>query len=264
MKRSLIAMLLLLVTTMTSAGDDFCGITNTAFQQGEKITFKVFYSVIGLYVDAGTAYVNVTTERLNNRVAYHIVADGYSNPTYDWIFKVRDRYESYIDTHSLKPYKFVRSIDEGGYKKKENVNFDHDTRVASTEKGQVAIPSCVQDVISAVYYARNINYNKYKAGDKIPFSLFIDNEVYQLTIRFMGKETVKTKYGKFNAIKIKPLLIKGSIFEGGEKMNIWISDDANHIPLRVESPITVGSVKVDMMGFGNLRYPLTSKVSTRF
>lgn len=264
MKRSLIAILLLLVTTATSAGDDFCGITNTAFQQGEKITFKVFYSVIGLYVDAGTAYVNVSTERLNSHVTYHIVADGYSNPTYDWIFKVRDRYESYIDTHSLKPYKFVRNVDEGGYKKKENVSFDHDARVASTEKGQIAIPSCVQDVISAVYYARNINYSKYKAGDKIPFSMFIDDEVYQLTIRFMGRETVKTKYGKFNAIKIKPMLIKGSIFEGGEKMNIWISDDANHIPLRVESPITVGSVKVDMMGFGNLRYPLTSKISTRF
>lgn len=264
MKKSLIAILLLLVTTTTSAGDDFCGIVNSTFQKGEKITFKVFYSVIGLYVDAGTAYVNVGVERLNNRYTYHIVADGYSNPTYDWIFKVRDRYESYIDTLTLKPYKFVRNVDEGGYKKKENVVFNHDAKTATTEKGIIPIPACVQDVISSVYYARNIDYNRYKVNDKIPFSMFIDNEVYQLTIRYLGKETVKTKYGKFNAIKIKPLLIKGSIFEGGEKMNIWISDDANHIPLRVESPITVGSVKVDMMGFSNLRYPLTSKISTRF
>ncbi|TAG99585.1 MAG: DUF3108 domain-containing protein [Sphingobacteriales bacterium] len=264
MKKFLIAILLMLVTRSTSAGDDFCGIVNTTFLNGERITFKVFYSVIGLYVDAGTAYVNVGMEKLNNQPTYHIIADGYSNPTYDWIFKVRDRYESYIDTQSLKPYKFVRNIDEGGYKKKENVTFNHNGKSASTEKGQVPIPPCVQDVISAVYYARNIDYNKYKVNDKIPFSLFIDNEVYQLTIRYLGKETVKTKYGKFNAIKIKPLLIKGSIFEGGEKMNIWISDDRNHIPLRVESPITVGSVKVDMMGFNNLRYPLTSKVSTRF
>ena len=264
MKKTLIAILLLLVTTTTSAGDDFCGTINSTFLSGERITFKVYYNVIGIFVDAGTAYVNLNKERFNNKIVYHIVADGYSNPSYDWIFKVRDRYESYIDTLSLRPYKFIRNVDEGGYKKYENVTFNHEAGTAVTEHGVIPIPSCVQDVLSSVYYARNIDYNKYKPNDKIPFSMFIDDEVFQLSIRYLGKETVKTKYGKFKAIKIKPLLIKGNVFEGGEKMTIWVSDDQNHIPLRVESPISVGSVKVDMMGFANLRYPLTSKISTRF
>ena len=121
----------------------------------------------------------------------------------------------------------------------------------------------MQDVISTVYYARNIDFDKYKAEDKIPFSMFIDNEVYDLYIRYLGKEVIKTRYGKFNAHKFKPLLIKGTIFEGGEKMTVWVSDDANHIPLRIESPISVGSVKVDMMGYRNLRFPLTSMISLR-
>jgi hypothetical protein len=82
-----------------------------------------------------------------------------------------------------------------------------------------------------------------------------------LYIKYLGKETVKTKYGKFRAIKFKPLLIKGTIFEGGEKMTVWVSDDPNHIPLRIESPISVGSVKVDMMQYKNLRYPLSSMQS---
>jgi hypothetical protein len=264
MKKTLIAIFMLLVTTTTSAGDDFCGIINSTFLSGERITFKVYYNVIGIYVDAGTAYVNLNKERFNNKIVYHVVADGYSNPSYDWIFKVRDRYESYIDTLSLRPYKFIRNVDEGGYKKYENVTFNHEARTAVTESGVIPIPPCVQDVLSSIYYARNIDYNKYKPNDKIPFSMFIDDEVFQLSIRYIGKETVKTKYGKFRAIKIKPLLIKGNIFEGGEKMTIWVSDDQNHIPLRVESPISVGSVKVDMMGFANLRYPLTSKISTKF
>jgi hypothetical protein len=264
MKKTLIAIMLLLVTTITSAGDDFCGTVNSTFTTGERVTFKVYYSVIGIFVDAGTAYVNLNKERFNNKIVYHVVADGYSNPSYDWIFKVRDRYESYIDTLSLKPYKFIRNVDEGGYKKYENVTFNHEAGTAVTERGVIPIPSCVHDVLSSVYYARNIDYNKYKPNDRIPFSMFIDNEVFQLTIRYIGKETVKTKYGKFRAIKIKPMLIKGSIFEGGEKMTIWVSDDQNHLPLRVESPITVGSVKVDMMGFANLKYPLTSKISTKF
>jgi hypothetical protein len=88
--------------------------------------------------------------------------------------------------------------------------------------------------------------------------MFLDDEVFNMYIRYLGKEDIKTRYGKFRAIKFKPLLIKGTIFEGGEKMTVWVSDDANKIPVRIESPITVGSVKVDMMGYKNLRYPLTS------
>jgi hypothetical protein len=93
--------------------------------------------------------------------------------------------------------------------------------------------------------------------------MFIDNEVFSMYIRYVGRETVKTRYGKFKAIRFKPLLIKGTVFEGGEKMNVWVSDDGNRIPLRVETPLTVGSIKIDMMGYKNLRYPLTSLKNLR-
>jgi hypothetical protein len=93
--------------------------------------------------------------------------------------------------------------------------------------------------------------------------MFLDNEVYNMYIRYLGKEEVKTKYGRFNAIKIKPLLLKGNVFQGGENMTLWVSDDPNHIPVRVESPIVVGSVKVDMMGYRNLRYPLSALKSIK-
>jgi hypothetical protein len=136
--------------------------------------------------------------------------------------------------------------------------FNQSANTAVTKSGVYKVPDCVQDVISAVYCARNIDFNKYKKDDKIPFKMFLDNEVYDMYIRYLGKEEIKTKYGKFRAIKFKPLLLKGTIFEGGEKMNVWVSDDANRIPLRVESPIVVGSVKMDMMSYRNLRYPLSS------
>ena len=93
--------------------------------------------------------------------------------------------------------------------------------------------------------------------------MFLDNEVFNMHIRYLGREEIKTKYGKFNAIKIKPLLLKGTIFEGGENMTVWVSDDANHIPLRVESPIVVGKVKIDMMSYSNLRHPLTSLIKRK-
>ena len=154
-------------------------------------------------------------------------------------------------------------MDEGGYKKYNNVTFNQTAGTAVSTNGVFKVTKCIQDVVSAVYYARNIDFSKYKKDDKIPFDMFLDDEVFHLYIRYMGKEKIKTRYGKFNAIKIKPLLVKGTIFEGGEKMNAWFSDDPNHLLLRVESPIAVGSIKVDMMGYRNLRYPLTSLISVK-
>lgn len=238
--------------------DEFCGTRNSAFVAGEQLTFTVFYAVAGIFVNAGTATFTNTLERLNGKPVYHIVGDGITNPSYDWIYKVRDKYETYIDTASMQPLKFIRNVQEGDYKKYENISFNRTTNTAITTNGVYKVPVCVQDVLSSIYYARNINFNKYKPGDRIPFSLFLDNEVFNMYVRYLGKEDIKTRYGKFRTIKFKPLLLKGTIFEGGEKMTVWVTDDANKIPVRVESPITVGSVKVDMMGYKNLRYPLTA------
>ena len=263
MKNILIFFTIMVTIGLSWTGDEFCGIRNRAFIDGESISFNVYYSVIGLYVNAGTANFSIKTEQLNNKTTYHVIGSGSSNPSYDWIFKVRDRYESFIDTGSLQPVKFIRNIEEGGFKKYENITFNHQANTAVTTNGVFKIPNCVQDVLSAIYYARNFSFNNYQPGDKIPFFMFLDNEVYNLYIKYLGKETIKTKYGKFNSIKFKPLLVKGTLFSGGEKMTVWVSDDENHIPLRIESPIVIGSVKVDMMGYKNLRYPLSSLISLR-
>ena len=238
--------------------DDFCGIRNTSFLGNEQITLTVYYNVAGVYVNAGTATFTSAIEKLSGKTVYHITGEGKTNPSYDWIYKVRDKYETFIDTATMQPLKFIRNVNEGGYKKYENVTFNRSANTAVTTQGVFKVPGCVQDVLSSMYYARNIDFSKYKVNDRIPFTMFLDNEVYNMYIRYLGKDDVKTKYGKFRAIKFKPLLVKGTIFEGGEKMTVWVSDDPNHIPLRIESPIAVGTVKVDMMGYKNLRYPLTS------
>lgn len=243
--------------------DTFCGIRNISFKVGEQVSFTVYYAVAGIYVNAGTATFTSTLETLNNRPVYHIVGDGKTNSSYDWIYKVRDKYETYIDTATMQPLKFVRNVNEGGYKKYQNVTFNKTANTAVTTDGVFKVPECVQDVVSAMYYARNIDFSKLKPEDKIPFSMFLDDEVFNMHIRYVGKEVIKTKFGKFNALKIKPLLLKGQIFEGGEDMTVWVTDDLNHIPVRVESPLVVGKVKIDMMSHNNLRHPLTSLIKKR-
>ena len=246
----------------SSPASDFCGIRNSAFKDGELITMKVFYKLMG-YVSAGEATFSTNIERYNGKTVYHFIGEGKSYPFFDNFFKVRDRYESYVDTNTLLPMKFIRNVNEGGHKIYNNVTFNQTANTAVSTNGVFKITDCMQDVVSSMYYARNINFDKYKPGDKIPFDMYLDDEIYHLYIRYMGREKIKTKYGKFKAIKFKPLLVKGTIFEGGEKMLAWISDDPNHLLLRVESPISVGSVVIDMMSYNNLRYPLTSLLSVR-
>lgn len=242
------------------SNDSNCGMKNNAFKAGEEVTFTVYYAVAGIYVNAGTAVFSSTLETLNNRPVYHIIGDGKTNSSYDWVYKVRDKYETYVDTATLQPLKFIRNVNEGGFKKYENISFNRNANTAITTDGVFKVPDCVQDVLSAVYYSRSIDFNKFRVDDKITFPMFLDNQVYNMYIRYLGKEEVKTKYGKFRAIKFKPLLLEGTIFKGGETMTVWVSDDANHIPLRIESPIVVGKVKIDMMGYKNLRHPLTSLI----
>ena len=265
--KGIIKAVLLLITlsafSKQDPGGEYCGIKNTSFTAGEIVTMKVFYNTLGIYVAAGEATFTTSLERFNGKAAYHCVGEGKSYTFFDKFYKVRDRYETYIDTASMLPMKFTRSVDEGGLKFYNNITFNQAANTAISTNGVFKTSKCVQDVISSIYYARNINFNNYKVGDKIPFDMFLDDEIYHLYLRYLGKETVKTQYGKFRAIKFKPLLIKGTIFEGGEKMNAWVSDDPNHLLLRVESPISVGSIKIDMYGYKNLRYPLTSLLSVK-
>jgi len=260
MKKSLTLIFFLFIAICSSRAQSMCRSNNFAFGDGEQLTFKVYYNLSFIWVGAGKATFTSHFVHYKNRPTWHVVGKGRTFSSYDWIFKVRDRYESYIDTTTMQPLTFIRKVREGDYRKYNKVNFYQDREKAVSENGTIKIPSCVQDVISAIYRARNIDFSKYHVGDKIPLKLYLDDEIYDIYIRYMGKEKIETHLGEFNAIKFKPLLIKGTIFEGGEKMDVWVSDDKNRLPLRVNSPISVGSVKVDLVGFKNLRNSFSSVI----
>jgi len=259
--RFYLSFLLFLAPFCSLAQNDFCSARNTSFQDGEKVCFKVFYNMGMIWVGAGEANFTVNQEMMNGKKVFHITGDGKTLHSYEWFYKVRDRYESYIDAETMLPLKFIRNVNEGGYKIYNNITFNQSASQATTTNGSFKVPRCVQDVLSSIYYARNIEYSRYQPGAKIPFTMFLDDKVYNLSITYLGKEKIKTRYGTFNTIKIRPLLIEGTIFKGGDKMTVWVTDDANHIPVRVDSPILVGSIKVDMIRYERLRNPLKGLIS---
>ena len=255
-KKTLLLLFFIVIHHPLSAQENYCSIVNTSFKNLEKLYYRVYYNMGVIWIHAGNVSFSVNQKQLEGKEVFHIVGDGKTNKSYEWFYKVRDKYETYIDTKTLLPLKFIRDVNEGGYTIYSDVSFNHATGKAITGDTSYAIPKCVQDVVSAIYYSRNVDYSKYSVGDKIPFSMFLDDKVYNLYIRYMGKEQIKTKYGVFNTIKFNPLLIEGTIFKGGEKMMVWVSDDENKIPVRIESPIMVGSIKVDLMGYEHIRNPL--------
>jgi hypothetical protein len=248
--------LLLAVVYKSDPTDDNCGIKNTSFKAGENVGYKIYYTLAGVNFEAGIVHFNCMDEQLNGKAVYHITATGKTIPFYDHLYKVRDRYETYIDTASLLPYRFTRSTLEGRIKKYENIQFNRGVHTVISDSGVFKVPACVQDVLGALYYIRNMPVENLRPGDKIDFEMFLDNRLYKSYIRFMGREMITTRYGKFHAIKIKPLLIKGSMFEAGEKMTVWVTDDPNHIPIRVQAAIRIGNVRADLVEFQNNRWPL--------
>jgi hypothetical protein len=251
-----------------------CSLANNVFSAGEKFTFKVYYNWTAMWLSAGEIAFTTRDAVINNKPVHHVTALGETYKSYEWFYKVKDRYETWMDKETLMPLQFKRDAYEGGYVMKDEFTFDrvankvHTKTIHGWEKDVTGkplnaksyeVPLCVQDPLSAIFYLRCIDFSKVKVGDKIPFDVYIDGDVYHIYARYMGRKVLKTKLGKFNTLWIKPLMIKNEYFDGGEQMSVYVTDDANRIPVRVETPLTVGTVKADLISYSGLKHPFLAR-----
>lgn len=230
-------------------------VTNRAFGVGEKLTYRVHYG----FVDAGEAVLEVksTTAKFGGRDAYHVVGTGRSLGAFDWFFKVRDRYETYIDKKGIFPYRFIRDVNEGGYEIFQDYQFYPSKRALRThEKEEFVTPEFIQDLLSGFYFARTLDFSNVKVGDEFEITTFVDGEVYPLRIKYKGSEVIKLRKGTFKCMKFVPVIQKGRIWKSEDDLNVWITDDANKIPVLVKSNLMVGSIKMQMVEFSGLRNPI--------
>jgi hypothetical protein len=231
---------------------------NEAFKEGEILSYRLHYGVM----DAGVVVMEVKPEliEVNGRKVYHVVGNGYSKGTFDWFFKVRDRYETFIDKDAMLPWMFVRRVYEGGVTINQDYTFNHYTNKVDVGGGEkVDIPQGTQDMISAFYSARNLDLTNAKEGDIFTINSIVDKEIWPLKIRYVGKEKITCDIGTFNCVKFRPIVQKGRIFKREDDLNVWLTDDKNHVPLRAQAKLVVGAVKLDIVSVKNLANP-TSQV----
>lgn len=244
-----------MITSATAQTQQLRTITNNAFKKGEVITYRVHYG----FIEAGTARLEVLNEekKYGDRDAFHIVGTGKSRGAFDWFFKVRDRYETFIDAEAIVPWVFIRRVDEGGYKINQNYVFNPFQNKVIADGKHFETPANVQDMLSSFYYSRCIDYSKAKSGDIFTIPSFVDNEIFEMKIKFIGKETIETDLGTFKCLKFRPVVQKGRVFKKEEDLNVWITDDDNHIPVRAQAEILVGSIKMDLESYANLASPIS-------
>jgi len=235
-----------------------------AFQSGETLQYTGYYNIGFIWVKAAKVSFRTTLDSDN----YSVYSTCASAKAWDWFFKVRDTMSVTGTRCNFLPSKFERVVHEGGYLAHFDYKFDYD-KAKITSNGfkrkdifvnkEIKLDTPAIDVITFSLSIRNIDFNKYRVGDKIPVRLIISNEIYNLYIRYKGIENVKLKSGeRIECYKIAPMLIKGNTFSGGESMMVWISKDKNRVPVMATAEVVVGSIKAILASYENIRY--TSKI----
>jgi hypothetical protein len=230
-------------------------VSNQAFKAGESVQYRIHYGM----VNAGLATLSVEESpyKFDGREAYHVVGKGQSLGSFDWFFKVRDHYETYIDKQGIFPYRFIRNCDEGGYKINQDYTFHPEKRAYKDAKGNgYMTPDFVQDMLSSFYYARSIDYSHAKKGDIYTIMTVVDDEIYPLKMKYIGKEQVKVDIGTFNCLKFAPVIQKGRVFKKEDDLSVWITDDGNHLPILVKAKILFGSIKMELSQYSGISHPL--------
>lgn len=247
----------------TGGPDTLRKVDNTVFGLGESLEYRVHYGA----VTAGVAKLTVSKDpvMVKGRPCYHMVGQGLSSKTFSLFFKVNDRYETYVDMETLAPWKYKRKIEEGSFRTYTEVKFDqighkaYERRAGYDHTTTYDVPAYIQDVMSAFYFARTQDYANAEPGDITHFENFIDRAVHDLDVEFLGREVIEVGGIKYKTVKLKPLVKEGGIFTHEGDMYLWISDDENRIPVRVEAGLVIGSVQVDLQKAKNLRHPLTAR-----
>lgn len=252
----------------------FCSFTNretislVPINYGPKESFdlRVHYG----FITAGEAKIEVSDQyyMVNDKICMKATCTGRSSGSFDLVMRIRDTWTTYIDTVSKVSQKSTRNIEEGKYRLKEVVQFkysegkaivDSENRDKKKNHKEYDIATSLQDIVSGAYYLRVIDYDKLKVGEIVEVNSFFEDKMYALKIRYKGKEQIKTDFGKINAIRLAPIMPENGLFEGENSIRLWLSDDKNRLPLKIQADMFVGAVEVDLKGYKNLKYPINFK-----
>ncbi|UZR95192.1 DUF3108 domain-containing protein [Chondrinema litorale] len=243
-------------------GHQYRQIKNNSFARGERFVYEAHY--LGFNGGEGVITLDEDIHKVNGRDCYKVDVHGKTTGMASWFYQVEDLWRSYIDTGAITSQKFFRDINEGkSYKLKETTLFDHKNKkgkLKQDKKGKVKVKEFKlkdypQDMISGYYYLRTIDFDNKNPGDIINMNAVYEDTVYDFSVKYLGKEVLKTKVGKIHTFALSPIMPDNKLFDGGDAITFWVSDDRNRVPLEVKAKMFIASVRVELVDYSGLKYP---------
>ncbi|MBN1384991.1 MAG: DUF3108 domain-containing protein [Elusimicrobia bacterium] len=204
---------------------------------GENLVFDVYWKFIK--VGYGTLNLNGIVD-YEGRKAYFICSEAKSAPFFDVFYKVRDENRSWIDVENFYSLEFKQKIREGGYKRDRRTVYDQKNHIATTEKNErFGIPDNVLDVLGAFYWVRT---QELRPNTVLTVDVNCRKKNYKMSIKIHDREKIKIEGKKYKTIVVEPDLKDAGIFMQKGAVLIWLTDDEYHMPVKMKSKISVGSI----------------------
>lgn len=246
-----------------------CGAENDAIKPGEDLTYELKFNWKFIWVNAGQARMRVTEDTFRGKPCLNTTLLSVSNKKVDFFFKMRDTLTC-ITTPRLEPVYFRKGAEEGSRYTVDEAWFSyrdgkcivdqrrkkHDNTVIEKHD---TMDVCVYDMLSILLQARSYDASDYKPGQKILFSMATGRAVEKQTLIYRGKQEYTSEEG----VTYRCLVFSLVEYKKGKEKEVitfFVTDDRNHLPVRLDLYLNFGSAKAFLRSIKGNKYPLTSIV----
>lgn len=251
-----------------------CTAENKAFKSGEEVVYDLYFNWKFIWKKVGLASLTTHEDTYRSQPAYRTELLSTGSKKTDFFFKMRDTLTCYV-SRRLEPLYFRKAAEEGNRHTVDEAWFSYSNGVShvkqrrtwrnpvrDTQEMEYEDSRCIFDMLSILAQARSFNAADYKEGDKIRFPMATGRKVEEQTLIYRGKENVKAN----NDTVYRCLIFSFVEYKKGKEKEVitfFVSDDRNHLPIRLDLYLNFGCAKAFFKRVKNNRYPMESVVGKK-
>lgn len=262
-------LLICIFALLSASASAQCTYKNTAFKSGEFLSYNLYYNWKFVWVKAGTASMYTVQSRFNGQPAYRASLTTRGNNKVDEMFVLRDTLLCYSGTNMAPMYfrKGARegkryTVDEVWYtygNDKTNLKLHRQYNDGSHTWNKMTKNECVFDMMNIFLRARSFNPTGWSKGYVVKFPIADGKGVDQAQLRYRGKTTIKADNNvKYRCLELSYMELKDGKYK--EIVRFYVTDDDNHVPIRLDMFLKFGSAKAFLTNYKGIRNPVTSIV----
>ncbi len=269
MKKIILCLCFLIGSLASSYGQ--CEAINEAIQPGETLSYELKFNWKFIWINAGWAKMTVNRAKVNGLPCLQTDLESYTNKRIDFFFKMRDTLTC-ITTENLVPLFFRKGAEEGKHYTVDEISFAYKdgkvfvdqqriTKDKSIRARKDTLSSCVYDMLSIMLQARSFDASSFRPGQKMQFAMATGKRIENQTLIYRRKKNYKAKNGVTYRCLVFSLVEYTKKNKEKEVITFYITDDKNHLPVRLDMFLNFGSAKAFLKEIKGNRHPLTSVVN---